>query len=94
MKCLLRCSTFHPLLSLLTPLTSTSRTVLLAGHETTANTLSWCLLELSHQPHIQTKLRAEIRKHERIVTERGDEAFGWKDFEDMQYLNAVIKVRS
>ncbi|KIY46558.1 cytochrome P450 [Fistulina hepatica ATCC 64428] len=64
------------------------RTLLIAGHETTANTLSWALLELSKQPHIQDKLRAEIRAAENI---RHSPEWTWKDFEAMPYLNAVVK---
>ena len=37
------------------------RTVMLAGQETTSNTLSWALCELARQPAVQARLRAEVR---------------------------------
>ncbi|KAL0564043.1 hypothetical protein V5O48_018012, partial [Marasmius crinis-equi] len=65
----------------------------IAGHETTANTLTWTLLELSRQPEIQTKLRREIHKKEsEIVAEgRAETGFTAEDFESLPYLNAVVK---
>jgi cytochrome P450 len=36
-------------------------TFLVAGHETTANALSWALYALAREPAAQTKLRAELR---------------------------------
>jgi hypothetical protein len=68
------------------------RTIVLAGHETTANSLSWTLLELSKHPHIQQKLRTEIRAKEREIHKRGDSIFSAADFESMPYALAVIKV--
>ncbi|PVG01515.1 cytochrome P450 [Serendipita vermifera] len=35
-------------------------TFMIAGHETTATTLTWCLLELSKYPRIQARLREEV----------------------------------
>jgi hypothetical protein len=60
-----------------------------AGHETTANTLSWALFELTRHPDIQDKLRAEIREK---ITEKGNNVFSERDFESMPYLTAVVKV--
>ncbi|KAI0715286.1 cytochrome P450 [Earliella scabrosa] len=37
------------------------QTLTLAGHETTASTVSWLLWELAKNPDYQTRLRAEIR---------------------------------
>lgn len=65
---------------------------MLAGHETTANSLSWTLLELVRNPDMQIKLRQEIRNMERDVQARGDSAFGPRDFDSMPYLTAVVKV--
>ncbi|KAI0701013.1 cytochrome P450 [Cerioporus squamosus] len=67
------------------------RTIMLAGQETTSNTLSWALLELAKQPHIQTRLRAEVHAMERTIRERGDADFTVADFEAMPYLQAVLK---
>ena len=37
-----------------------AKTVFLAGHETTANALSWAFVQLSRNPEVARKLRAEI----------------------------------
>jgi hypothetical protein len=60
-----------------------------AGHETTANTLSWALFELTRHPDIQDKLRAEIRQR---IAEKGNNVFSGHDYENMPYLTAVVKV--
>ncbi|KAI8971016.1 cytochrome P450 [Trametes punicea] len=70
---------------------SQMRTILLAGQETTSNTLGWAFLELARQPHIQRRLRAEVHAAERAVRERGDSDFTVADFESMPYLQAVLK---
>nr|VWO96500.1 Cytochrome P450 monooxygenase CYP52X1 [Ganoderma boninense] len=67
------------------------RTIMLAGQETTSNTLSWALLELSKQPKIQDRLRAEVHAMERTIRERGDADFTVADFEAMPYLQAVLR---
>ncbi|KAF4562584.1 hypothetical protein EYR36_003978 [Pleurotus pulmonarius] len=67
------------------------RTIMLAGHETTANTLNWTLLELCKQPHIQNKLRAEIWGAEATLRENGRTQFEVSDFENMPYMTAVVK---
>ncbi|KAK0434781.1 cytochrome P450 [Armillaria borealis] len=41
--------------------------IVFAGHETTANTLSFALLELVAHPECQTKLRQEIRETQRKI---------------------------
>lgn len=38
----------------------TISSLVFAGHDTTANTLSWCLYELARQPELQRKLQAEM----------------------------------
>ncbi|KAH9889279.1 cytochrome P450 [Cubamyces lactineus] len=70
---------------------SQMRTILLAGQETTSNTLSWALMELAKQPQIQSRLRAEVHAMERTIRERGDADFTVADFESMPYLQAVLK---
>ncbi|KAG9312334.1 cytochrome P450 [Chiua virens] len=67
------------------------RTILLAGHETTSNSLGWILLELARRPKIQTKLRTEIREMEAVIRARGDTQFTTADFDAMPYITAVIK---
>ncbi|KAJ7593938.1 cytochrome P450 [Mycena floridula] len=65
--------------------------MILAGHETTANSFSWTIFELCRQPEIQTRLRREVREMELKVKARGDTSFTMNDIESMPYLNAVVK---
>ena len=65
---------------------------MLAGHDTTANTMSWALFELAKHPDVQEKLRAEIRKKEDQIRARGKGNFSLSDLEAMPYVLAVIKV--
>ncbi|OAX39240.1 cytochrome P450 [Rhizopogon vinicolor AM-OR11-026] len=67
------------------------RTILFAGHETTANTLSWALFELAKRPDIQSRLREEIRETEATVLARGDTEFTMADLDAMSYTTAVVK---
>ncbi|TFK74528.1 cytochrome P450 [Pluteus cervinus] len=64
------------------------RTILLAGHETSATTLCWVLLELARHKDVQDKLREEIRSTR--ATLRGSD-FSASDLDGMQYLHAVMK---
>ncbi|PSN64300.1 cytochrome P450 alkane hydroxylase-like protein [Corynespora cassiicola Philippines] len=59
--------------------------VLLAGRDTTACTLTWTLYELSKQPHIMAKLRKEIV--DRIGTERPPQ---YQDLKEMKYLQHIM----
>ncbi|KAJ7350822.1 cytochrome P450 [Mycena albidolilacea] len=72
-------------------LLSQMRTIIMAGHETTANSFSWAVLELARQPKIQSRLRSEIRSMERTVQARGSYEFTTSDIESMPYLLAVVK---
>ncbi|KAJ7188982.1 cytochrome P450 [Mycena filopes] len=72
-------------------LLSQMRTIILAGHETTANSFSWAVLELARQPKIQSRLRSEIRSMERNIHARGSYEFTPADIESMPYLVAVVK---
>ncbi|RDB25056.1 Leukotriene-B4 omega-hydroxylase 3 [Hypsizygus marmoreus] len=67
------------------------RTLILAGHETTANTLSWMLLELARHTDVQTKLRHEIRATRQTLQARGDVEFKSSDYDAMPYLTAFVK---
>lgn len=66
--------------------------MLLAGHETIANSLCWGLLDLAQNPNVQTRLRKEIWDMEKTIEERGGSEFTATDFEAMPYLVAVTKV--
>ncbi|KAF2203067.1 cytochrome P450 52A11 [Delitschia confertaspora ATCC 74209] len=59
--------------------------ILLAGRDTTACTLTWTIYELSLQPHITAKLRQEI-----INTVGLERAPAYDDLKDMKYLQHVI----
>jgi len=72
-------------------LISQMRTILLAGHETTANTLSWMLLELACHPNYQVTLREEICAMKATISARGNPEWTIKDLDAMPYLNAFLK---
>lgn len=61
------------------------RTLYLAGHETTATTLSWTWMLLSQNPDIYAKLEAEI---EQVLNGHAPTA---DDVQRLPYCNAVIK---
>lgn len=69
----------------------------LAGHETTANTLTWMLWELAKHPNFQDILRAEIRDKRKEINLRGpadapeSADFTMDDLESMSFLQAVVK---
>ncbi|KAJ7037978.1 cytochrome P450 [Mycena alexandri] len=67
------------------------QTIMQAGHETTATTMSWTMLELTQHPEVQAKLREEIQATERAIYERGDTEFTAADFDSMTYTIAVMK---
>ncbi|KAJ6484836.1 cytochrome P450 [Mycena sanguinolenta] len=67
------------------------RTIIGAGHDTTASTMSWSLFELTQHPDVQVKLRAEILATEEAIRDRGDTEFTYADFEAMPYTIAVMK---
>lgn len=50
------------------------------------------MLEIARHANVQAKLRSEIRQKARDIRERGDVEFTANDFDNMSYLNAVIKV--
>jgi len=64
----------------------------LAGHETSATTLCWVLLELARHPAVQAKLREEIWATQKAIHARGGSDFSAADLDNMPYLAAVIKV--
>ncbi|CAI7618550.1 unnamed protein product [Penicillium glandicola] len=62
--------------------------VLLAGRDTTAATLSFCLFELSRNPEVVTKLRDEIS--DRLGVGANAQKPSYTDLKEMKYLNAVL----
>lgn len=70
---------------------SLRRTFVLAGHETSASTLTWLLYELSKHPEQQERMRKEIAEVRSKYLERGELTVS--DYDSMKYTNAVIKVR-
>jgi len=58
-------------------------TILLAGHETTANALTWALWLLSRHPAVSARLHAE-------VDALGDAALGAEDVARLPYVRAVL----
>ncbi|KAK7063641.1 PAH-inducible cytochrome P450 monooxygenase [Favolaschia claudopus] len=63
------------------------RVILLAGQDTSADALAWCLYELAKDPNYQTQLRSEIELyHSRSVS-----AGGPMEYDTMPLLNAFLK---
>mmetsp|Transcript_8978 Transcript_8978/g.13789 ORF Transcript_8978/g.13789 Transcript_8978/m.13789 type:complete len:628 (-) Transcript_8978:91-1974(-) len=59
-------------------------TMLIAGHETTAAVLTWALFELTKQPELLERARAEI---DRVC---GDRTPTLEDIKDMRFLRLVV----
>ena len=59
---------------------------MIAGHETTANTLAWTIIEISRNPEVRSKLKAEI---DTVV--QGTDNITQKQLNQMTYLDYVIK---
>jgi len=67
------------------------QTMMLAGHENTAKTLTFGLWELAKHRDCQAKLRAEINETLAKAKARGDADLTANDFESMPYLVAFTK---
>jgi len=67
------------------------RTLMLAGHETVARTLTYTFWELAMRPEIQHRLREEVTETYEATRARGNEDFTAADFDNMPFTNAVIK---
>jgi len=67
------------------------RTIMFAGHETTAKTLTLALWEFANKRHIQERLRSEIMETLGKIRARGGSDFTPNDFDSMPYLIAVGK---
>ena len=61
-------------------------TLMIAGHETTAYTVSWIMIEIARNPDVLAKLKKEIGS---VVT--SDENITVKQLSEMPYLDCVIK---
>ncbi|KAG2147652.1 cytochrome P450 [Suillus clintonianus] len=74
-----------------TEILSQIATLLVAGHDTTASTLTWLLYELSKHPEDQQRIRDEIKVARANVEARGDDDLLPGDFNNMAFTNAIIK---
>ncbi|KZV60944.1 cytochrome P450 [Peniophora sp. CONT] len=66
-------------------------TIILAGHETTASSLSWWFYELCRHPDWQQRVREEVCTMRGKLTERGDVEFSISDLESMHAMQATLK---
>jgi cytochrome P450 len=64
---------------------------MLAGHDTTAATLTWWVWELARNPDWQTRVRDEIGQTRAKAQERGDTDFSIQDLEGMAVMHATLK---
>jgi cytochrome P450 len=64
-------------------------TLLFAGHDTTTNTLGWCLYEIARNPKCQERVRAEIAA---MRVKKGGEILSATDLDSMTYTLATLKV--
>ena len=65
---------------------ATAMALLIAGYDTTGSSLSWCLYELSKQPEIQEKLRAEIES----TCDDIDDGITYEQIQSMTYLDQIF----
>ena len=63
-----------------------------AGHETTASTLTWLFYELAKHPEYQIRMREEIKAVRSAMVARGDEDVTIEDLDSMHLTLAAIKV--
>ncbi|THH20553.1 hypothetical protein EW146_g851 [Bondarzewia mesenterica] len=66
-------------------------TLMLAGHDSTATTLTWLLWELGKDTIYQDKIRDDIKAARSQATARGDEDLSMSDLEGMTHMQAAIK---
>lgn len=68
----------------------TVASLVFAGHDTTANTLSWCCYELARNPTVQCKLQAELDEfYGRTLPQRG-RPLAHADLQELPYLTQVL----
>ncbi|KAI0306228.1 cytochrome P450 [Multifurca ochricompacta] len=63
-------------------------TLLFAGHDTTANSLTWYLWEIAKHPESQERIRAEIAA---IRAKKGGEELSASDLDGMTFTQATLK---
>lgn len=66
-------------------------TLLFAGHDTVAVSMTWWLWELAKSPGWQSRVREEIRSTRAKVAGRGETEFSVNDLDDMPLMNATLK---
>ncbi|KAF8512621.1 cytochrome P450 [Hysterangium stoloniferum] len=66
-------------------------TLFLAGHETTASTLTWTVYELARHPEYQKLVKDEIKATREQASRRGDKELSVADLDSMKYLLAIMK---
>ncbi|KAF8520311.1 cytochrome P450 [Gautieria morchelliformis] len=66
-------------------------TLMVAGHETSATTISWALYCLSIHPKVQDELRQEIKATRLQAVQRGEEELTAAALDSMRLLGAVLK---
>ncbi|KAI0743366.1 cytochrome P450 [Daedaleopsis nitida] len=66
-------------------------TLTLAGHESTAASLTFLFYELARHPEYQDRMRDEIRQLRADVTARGDDAFNPDDLDSLTVTMNAIK---
>ena len=71
-------------------LTEGRRTLLLAGHDTSANSLTWFFWELAKHPESAREIREEIAA---VRARIGARDFSITDLEGMSTMLAALKVR-
>ncbi len=67
-------------------------TLTLAGHETTATTLTFLLYELARNREYQNRMREEVKQARARVSARGDTNFTIEDLDGMTLCMNAIKV--
>eukprot|EP00732_Lithocolla_globosa_P002610 Lithocolla_globosa_v1_NODE_1765_length_2354_cov_5.337103.p1 type:complete len:502 gc:universal NODE_1765_length_2354_cov_5.337103:1588-83(-) len=67
------------------------KTFLFAGHDTTANALSWAFYHISQDETVEKKLLEEIREHVCSSSEQEEGSLSFEQLERMTYLNAFVK---
>lgn len=66
--------------------------LVIAGHETSAGTISWCLYDVATRPDIQSKLKEELRGM-RLLSIDGEPCrdLQWEDLNAAPFFNTVLK---